>query len=101
MTHCIEFKTKPFKIHQSEDADDFRLAVEFKRKLSRTDCTMGPCDHRYYNSDLFVGMLNREYKRIIGEYKEWAYLDALPDGVIVDTSQFLARVRIKLPELFK
>jgi hypothetical protein len=99
--HAIEFKTKPYKVRQSDDLNDYRMAIDFKRKLGRTDCDMRPIDHRYYNSDLFVGMLNREYKRIIGEYKEWAYLDALPNGVSVDTSKFLAVVRIELPESFK
>jgi hypothetical protein len=46
-------------------------------------------------------MLNSAYRRIIGEYATWCYLDELPVGVTVDTSKFLAVVRIALPLEFR
>jgi len=95
---CITFKTKPFPII---DGDRERMAINFKKTLGRADVNMRPSDHRYFNSDLFPGMLNRVYRRIIGEYKQWAFLDNLPAGVTVDTSKFLAVVTIQLPEDFK
>jgi hypothetical protein len=62
---------------------------------------MKPCDHTYYNSDLFPGILNKTYQRIKGEYKTWSYVDELPEGCSVDASKFLAVVRVVLPENFR
>lgn len=100
MAHYITFKTKPFKLYRHED-DGFDMAIDFKKRVKKSDCSMKPIDHTYYNSDMFEGILNREYKRIIGEHKTWARLDQLPDGVTVDTTKFLAVVTIQLPDTFK
>lgn len=97
----VEYKTKPFDVRQGKDSTETRKAINFKKTLGRTDCNLRPVDHRYYNSDLFPGMLNRAARQVIGEYREWAYLDELPAGVTVDTSKFLAVVRIELPESFR
>jgi hypothetical protein len=97
----IKFKTKSYKVHEcGENRDEIWLAIDFKKKLGKTDTNLRPCDHKYFNSVLFEQVLNREYRRIIGEYKQWAYLNALPEGVNVDSSKFLAVVTIELPESF-
>ena len=99
MPHTISYKVKPFTLHEHDNTTS--QAIDFKRVLSRKDCSMKPCDHTYYNSDLFPAMLNRAYRQIIGEYRTWARLSELPEGVSVDTSKFLAVVTIKLPDTFK
>lgn len=96
----IEYKTRPCKVWDAGGVD-YRLAIDWKRRLHRADCNLRPQDHTYYNSDLFEGMLNSAYRRIIGEYATWCYLDELPVGVTVDTSKFLAVVRIALPLEFR
>ncbi len=69
--------------------------VDFKRTLSRRDCDLKPHTHDYYNSDLFPAMLNGAYRAAIGN-REWCELSALPAGVTVDTSGFLATVTVRL-----
>ncbi len=93
---AIQFKTK---VRELEESDGTRSRyIEFKRKLTKSDCTLKPHEHSYYNSDLFPAILNRVYRRIIGEHTEWKRLTDLPEGVSVDTSKFLAIVTIALPE---
>lgn len=97
----IEFKTKPYKVHECGDnRDEIWLAIDFKKKVTKHDTNLKPHEHKYFNSVLFDQVLNREYRRIIGEYKQWAYLNALPEGVSVDSSKFLAVVTIELPDSF-
>lgn len=96
---AIVFKTKPYEVKQSDGTK--RLAIDWKKKLQRTDCTLRAHEHPYYNSDLFVLMLNRAYRAIIGHYASWCYLNELPEGVTVDTSKFMAVVTIKLPPNFR
>lgn len=100
MKHTITFKAKPFKLFRHEN-DGFDLCIDFKKRVKKSDCSMKPCDHTYYNSDIFEGMLNRAYKQVIGEYTSFKRLDDMPPGVTVDTSKFLAVVTILLPETFK
>lgn len=96
----IEFKTKPYKIRDcGENRNEIWMAIDFKKKLAKTDTNLKPHDHKYFNSALFEQILNREYRRIIGT-KDWAYLNQLPVGVSVDASKFLATVTIELPETF-
>ncbi len=98
----IEFKTKPFPIRQGiEPEAPVRMAISWKKRLERADCNLRPHEHAYYNSDLFAGFLNRFYRRVVGENAEYCYLDALPDGVSVDTGKFLAVVRLDLPANFR
>lgn len=94
----IVFKTKPYSIWSG---DVQRQAITFKKTLTRSNCDLKPHEHNYYNCDLFPGMLNRAYRKVIGEYKTWAYVDDLPVGVSVDTSKFLAVVTVELPANFK
>ena len=89
----IEFKTKPFPVIQADESK--RMAIKLKQTLGRTDCNLQPSDHAYFNSDLFPTILNKAYQQIVNN-RTWLYLDELPEGVIVDTSKFLAVVRIAL-----
>ena len=89
----IEFKTATF--HITQDTGAVRQAVRLKKQLTRADCNLSVGDHDYFNSDLFPQLLNGVYREIIGK-KKYIYLDSLPDGVTVDTSKFLAVVRIQL-----
>ena len=67
--------------------------------LDRKHCDMPafrshPKFGAYANSDLFKGMLARARKDIFGN--GWLRLDAVPDGVWVDTGGFLAVVSFEL-----
>lgn len=94
----IEFKTKVFPIIQ-DNYGTVRNAIRFKKTLARVDCNLKPQDHDYYNSDLFLSMLNGAYHKVVGT-REYCYLDELPLGLSVDTSKFLAVVRIPLERNF-
>jgi hypothetical protein len=91
---AITFRTKVRKMHVGDATRDY---IDYKRKVSRTDCDLKPHQHDYFNSDLFPGMLQRAYDTAI-EKREWQYLDRLPETVDIDASGFLAviTVRIKL-----
>ncbi len=96
--HVICYKVKPFII---DDNGRDRLAIKFKKEVTRKDCSMRNHEHAYYNSELFPRMLQRAYEKIKGEYREWAYIDDLPKGVECDTKGFLAIVTITLPPDFR
>lgn len=89
MNAQVSFKTKVKRL------EDGRLYIIFKRKIGRTDCNLKAYEHRYYNSDLFETMLNRAYAEAIGNL-EWATLCNLPNSVSVDTSGFLAVVKVDI-----
>jgi predicted component of viral defense system (DUF524 family) len=93
----ITFKTKPYIVW---DGDIKRTAITFKKEINKTDTNIKPHEHRYYNANMFKGMLNKTYKQIIGEYKTWAFIDAMPANVSIDTSKFLAVVTVSLPASF-
>ena len=96
-TALITFKTKIQKLHEGDGS--VSLIVNYKRKLSRHDCNLRPHEHTYYNSDLFLGMLQKAYSTATNG-KEWARIASLPDSVKVDASGFLAVVTVTLPETF-
>lgn len=98
----IQFKTKPFGIRQAPTPGATeRMAITWKKRLTRADCNLRPQDHDLFNSDLFTALLNRKYRTVIGQYAEFAYLDELPAGVSVDDSKFLAVVSIALERNFR
>lgn len=99
MDRAICFKTKPYPVIQADGSK--RMAVNMKKTVGRSDCTLKPHEHAYYNSDLFNGMLRHAYQKVIGEYTNWCYLDTLPAGVTVDTGGFLAVVTVELPATFR
>lgn len=98
--HFIKYKVKPFDI-QIDDNGTLRQAIKFKKEVSRTDCTMRNHEHKYYNSDLFPRLLQRQYESIKGEYKTWAYIDELPQGISISDNGFLRELSIELPEDFR
>ena len=88
----ITFRTK------LRTLDDGRRFFMPKVRVSRTDCNLRPHENDYYNSDLFEPMLNRAYKEAFGGLS-WVSLDSLPEGVTVDSSGFLAMVKVELKGL--
>jgi hypothetical protein len=83
------------KVRQMIVGDAKRAYVDYKAKVSRSDCDLKPHQHYYFNSDLFPSMLQRAYETALGG-KRWGYLDALPDTVTVDASGFLACVTVRV-----
>ena len=86
----ITFKAKPVKVYNMDDT----LAYEYIQVpvLDRKHCDMQafrqhPKFGPYVNSDLFKGMMSRVLPKTIR-------LDAIPEGVTVDLSGFLAVVSI-------
>jgi len=91
----IGFRTK---VQHYTDADGVRREYLIVPELKRHHCDMGAFRQHarygsYANSDLFPGMLKRIRSERFGE-SGWLKLHAVPDGVSVDTSGFLARVTI-------
>ena len=87
----ITYKTK---VRELCDADGSpKPYIDYKRALTRRDCNLRPHEHDYYNSDMFIGMLNRAHKAATGG-REWCCLCDLPTGVTVDATGFLATVTI-------
>ena len=96
----IEFKAKPVVVYNVDDTVAYTYIPV--PAFTRAHCDMGAFrQHRkfgsYANSDMFLGML----RRIRDDAFPWSVngskaikLDAVPDGVTVDTSGFLARVSI-------
>lgn len=66
-------------------------------ELDRKHCDMDamrnhPKPGSFANSDLFKAMLQREKRRVFGNLSTQLKLNAIPEGVTVDTSGFLAVV---------
>lgn len=92
MTLRATFKAKPQELHCPEGIRLFVKVPELTRRhvdmhLARTHPRFGG----YANSDLFPSMLRRCAAVPPGKV---IYLDALPPGVAVDTSGFLAAVTL-------
>ena len=92
----IQFKGK---VQTMRNADDDSAVYEYIQvpEFDRKHCDMNAFRiHKKYgsyaNSDLFKGMLNRIRKDVFGG--KVLKLNAIPDGVQVDTSGFLAVVTL-------
>ncbi len=86
----VTFKVK---IKQMLDGETRRNIVDYKLKVSRVDCNLRPCDHEYYNSDMFPSMLQRAYDKAISG-RRWQYLDNLPVGVTIERGAFFSTVSV-------
>lgn len=94
----VTFKAKPEKIWYGEIP---RLRVKVPA-LARSHCDMNAMRSSrrfggYANSDLFAALLARAVAAIVPSGKIWAD-EPLPAGVTLDTSGFLWRVTVALPE---
>lgn len=98
--HTISFKTK---LYDLDDGGVIVKAFNWKKTVSRADCTMRPQDHKWYNADMFPAILNKMYQRLRGgEYVTWCRVDKLPPGVTVTQGKsLLATVTVELPADFK
>lgn len=93
----LQFKTKVLEPVEADESEaDY---IELKSEFHRSDCTLLPDEHRYCNSDLVPAVLNSAMREVTGG-RPWFRLSELPAGVPVDTSGFLAIVRIQLLESF-
>jgi len=94
----IKFKTKVIKIY-TPDKTSYREAIQVP-EFTRKHCDMAFFrQHKRYggfaNSDMFPSMLKRIRAGFMpNKYNNLVYLDAMPEGWEVDTSGFLANVKI-------
>ena len=86
----VAFKVK---IKQMLDGETRRDIVDYKLKVSRVDCNLRPCDHYYYNSDMFPSMIQRAYIKAI-DNRRWQYVDTLPACVTVERGAFFSTVSV-------
>ncbi len=89
----IQYKAKVRTIYNADNTP--AEYIDYKKALTRRDCNLKPHQHDYYNSDMFVGMLNRAHKAATGG-REWCCLGDLPACVTVDAAGFLATVTIQV-----
>lgn len=87
--------TLTYKTKVREFADNGGRYIDYKKTFSRHDCNLKPCDHDYYNCDMFPGMLNRAATAAQGN-KTWCRLEDLPECITLDDSGFLAVVTIHI-----
>lgn len=98
----IEFKGKPVTMFNADGTEAYRYiqvpAFE-RRHCDMHAFRMHPKYGSYANSDLFVGMLRRirddAFKNTVNGTKV-IKLDAIPEGVSVDLSGFLASVSFEV-----
>jgi hypothetical protein len=86
MRHPIEIEYKT-KIKEMEGG---RKYIDYKKTLKRNDCNNSM--HPYYNSDLFLNILNRKYNEVL-QGKRWNYVDEMPSCFTVIDGGFLATIR--------
>lgn len=95
----IQFKGKVHTVHftdKSKNYDYIKIP-----ELDRKHCDMNafrshPKYGSYANSDLFKGMLSRIKVQKFGSLTGQLKLNAIPEGVTVDTSGFLAVVTFEV-----
>ena len=92
----ISFRGKPETVHNGDTKEKWLKIPELKR----SHCDMAafrshPKYSGYANSDMFPGMLKRIRESVFGR-ANYIKLHAIPDGVTVDTSGFLAEVTFKV-----
>lgn len=92
----VTFKARPEKIYNMDDTLAYeRIKVP---ALTRSHCDMPafrkhPKFGGWANSDLFLGMLNKQVRALTGNHIR---LGAAPAGVTLDSSGFLTAVTIEL-----
>lgn len=100
----IQFKAKIEKWYTTDDEKNCVKRIKFP-KLSTSHCDMNLFrTHKKYgsyaNSDLFSGILQRIKEKILGSnHDQYLKLEALPKGVTVDDSGYLAIVNINVDEI--
>lgn len=99
MKHSITYKVKLNDFQQSATLE-FKKGFIPKKTLSRSDCSMRPQDHTYYNSDMFLSMLSREHDALTAG-KRIQYVGNLPPHISIKDCGFLHEVTIELPETFR
>lgn len=93
----IEFRAKIQSVYTPENEHAYDLVKVPAIKRSHCDMAAFRASRRfgsYANSDMFPGMLRRALNGL--GIRSHIRLDQLPEGVSVDTSGFLAKVRIEL-----
>jgi hypothetical protein len=95
----IQFKGKVRTVRFTDEAKSYDY-VQIP-ELDRKHCDMAamrlhPKLGTFANSDLFRAMLQREKRRVFGNLSTQLKLNAIPDGVTVDTSGFLAVVTFEV-----
>jgi len=96
---AIEFKGKIQTVHNPDNS--FAWAYVKVPAITRSHCDMPAFrNHKrlgpYANSDMFPALLKRSLASL--KVTDVIRLDAIPDGVDVDCSGFLAKVTITVPE---
>jgi len=71
----------------------WRRVVRVKQKLQRRDCDLR--QHGAINSNMYPAFLKRAMAEVIGNARSLD-VDALPPGVSVDESEFLAKVTVEV-----
>jgi hypothetical protein len=99
----VTFKAKPWNLHHSDGS--LHRCVTVKKKIVRHDCNLNPHEHTYYNSTLFIPLLQRAFLKATDTvtYKggrDYIDLDNLPPHITADTSGYLAVITVTLPEDF-
>lgn len=94
----VQFKAKVQKIWTMDETSYYEYIQVPTFKTSHCDMNAfrkHPKFGGYANSQLFPAILDREKTRIFGN-SDRLRLDAIPEGVTVDTSKFLAVVTFEL-----
>lgn len=87
----IRYKVKLWLL--DDGTKDGQKCFTPKRHLTRHDCNLKPCSHNYYNSDLFLSMLNNAHLKAIGSHN-FLRLNELPLGVTIQEGSFLSEVTV-------
>lgn len=58
-------------------------------------CNLQPHEHKFYNCDLFNGMLQRSFNKA-WEGMQWYRLNELPKGIKVIEGKFLSEVQTEI-----
>jgi hypothetical protein len=90
----IEFKAKPQTVYNMDESVAY-ICIKVPT-LTRNHCDMAafrshPKYSSYANSDLFPAILNKIKREILGDYIK---LNAVPEGVMIDNSGYLAKVSV-------
>lgn len=91
---AVTFKAKPFRVQTSDGRVETYVRFKKPENIQKSDCDLGPTQHPFYNSDVFVDVLRRAYRKTLMGWEKKS-LENLPEGVQVSADGFLREVSVE------
>jgi hypothetical protein len=100
MKYYLEYQRKLYDLIINDNNDTVK-AFDLPKNIQPSYASKGCKESKYFNSDLWKNILSRAHSNVVGKWEEFLRLDKLPDCVEVDSSGYLAIVRVDISKHIK